>query len=350
MAGFVKTVEIVSLSAGTIGESFVKHEFDLGVKRLREMGLNVIFGENALKGIDFVKAHPEERAKDLLSALKNSEVDMILCAIGGEDTYRLLPHLFANGELQASVDEMKKSGKEKIFLGYSDSTMNHFMLHKAGLNTFYGQSFLSDVCELDKDMLPYTKKYFSELISSGTIKEITPSDVWYESRSDFSVEALGTCTTSHKNNGFELLQGSSRFGGEILGGCLDTIYDIFDSTRFSDTVDLCKKYDLFPSLLDWTGKILLLETSEEKMSVEKYEKALNYLKKAGVFDVISGIIVGKSVDEYLWSEYKALLKKIVPSRVSIVANINIGHALPRCIIPFGRFASVDVDAQKIVFD
>jgi muramoyltetrapeptide carboxypeptidase LdcA involved in peptidoglycan recycling len=69
-----------------------------------------------------------------------------------------------------------------------------------------------------------------------------------------------------------------------------------------------------------------------------------------VFDVISGIIVGKSVDEYLWSEYKALLKKIVPSRVSIVANINIGHALPRCIIPFGRFASVDVDAQKIVFD
>ena len=348
MAGGVKTIEIVSLSAGTIGEDFVKHEVDLGVKRLKEMGLNVIFGENALKGIEFVKAHPEERAKDLIAALTNPEVDMILCAIGGEDTYRLLPYLFGNGELEKAVKTAQ--AQKKIFLGYSDSTMNHFMLHKVGLKTFYGQSFLSDVCELASDMLPYTKTYFSELISTGKIAEISPSDVWYESRTDFSVNALGTMPIAHQNTGFELLQGEDGFAGEILGGCLDTIFDIFDNTRFSDTVDLCRKYDLFPSVDDWRGKILLLETSEEKMSCEKYEKALNYLKNAGVFGAISGIIVGKSVDEHLWSEYKDLLARIVPKNVPIVCNLSIGHALPRCIIPFGVKARVSVNAQKIAFD
>ena len=46
-----------------------------------------------------------------------------------------------------------------------DTTINHFMLHKVGLNTFYGQSFLADVCELGPEMLPYSRRYFEELIS-----------------------------------------------------------------------------------------------------------------------------------------------------------------------------------------
>ncbi len=39
----IKTVGIVSLSRGTIGEDFVKHEVDLGIRRLEEYGLSVKF-------------------------------------------------------------------------------------------------------------------------------------------------------------------------------------------------------------------------------------------------------------------------------------------------------------------
>ena len=39
----IKTVGIVSLSSGIIGESFIRHEFDIGIRRLREYGLNVRF-------------------------------------------------------------------------------------------------------------------------------------------------------------------------------------------------------------------------------------------------------------------------------------------------------------------
>ncbi|PHU41720.1 hypothetical protein CSW78_27005, partial [Shigella flexneri] len=56
-------------------------------------------------------------------------IDMILCAIGGDDTYRLLPYLFENDQLQKVI-------KQKIFLGFSDTTMNHLMLHKLGIKTF----------------------------------------------------------------------------------------------------------------------------------------------------------------------------------------------------------------------
>ena len=37
------------------------------------------------------------------------------------------------------------------------------MLHKVGLPTFYGQAFLSDVCEISREMLPYTRQYFETL-------------------------------------------------------------------------------------------------------------------------------------------------------------------------------------------
>ena len=174
----VKNIAIVSLSSGVLGEGFVAHEVEIGLKRLRNYGLNVRFMPHALKGLAYVKNHPEDRAADLLAALRDPEIDMILCALGGDDTYRLLPYLFEHDALRQAVHN-------KIFLGFSDTTINHLMLHKVGLNTFYGQAFLPDVCELDTEMLPYTRRYFEELIRTGTIRRITPSDVWYESRTDF---------------------------------------------------------------------------------------------------------------------------------------------------------------------
>lgn len=339
----VKNIAIVSLSSGVLGEGFVAHEVEIGLKRLRDCGLNVRFMPHALKGLEYVKNHPEDRAADLLAALRDPEIDMILCALGGDDTYRLLPYLFEH-------DALRQAAHNKIFLGFSDTTINHLMLHKVGLNTFYGQAFLPDVCELDTEMLPYTRRYFEELIRTGTIRRITPSDVWYESRTDFGPAQVGTAPAAHSDRGFELLQGPAVFSGKILGGCIDTLFDCFDGTRYADMPGLCQKYGLFPDREDWRGRILLLESSEEKMPPEKYRQALVHFKAAGVFDVISGVLVGKPMDETYEAEYKqALVEVIDDPALPIVCNINIGHALPRCIIPFGVEATVDADGQQITF-
>ena len=339
----IKTVGIVSLSSGILGESRIRFESETGIRRLEEYGLNIKFMPHALMGLDYVKAHPEKRAEDLLLAFHDPEIDMILCAIGGDDTYRLLPYLFDHDELANSVTD-------KLFLGFSDTTINHLMLHKVGLTTFYGQAFLPDICELSSEMLPYTRKYFEELINTENISEICPSDIWYEERKSFGIDQAGKPLISHPNSGFELLQGPSVFSGKILGGCIDSIYDMFNGDRYADMPVLCKKYHLFPDPEDWKGRILLLETSEEKPSPEKYRKALEYLKQTGVFEAVSGLLIGKPMDETYAQEYRLLLTKVIDRPdLPIVFNLNVGHSLPRCIIPFGINAFVDVNKQVIRF-
>lgn len=339
----VSTIGIVSLSSGVIGEDFVKHEVDLGVQRLKDLGLNPVFLPHSLKGLDFIKDHPEARAEDLMQTFSDDSIDMILCAIGGDDTYRLLPYFFENNQLQKVI-------KQKIFLGFSDTTINHLMLHKLGVKTFYGQSFLADICELAKEMLPYSFHYFKELIETGRISEIRPSDVWYEERTDFSPKALGTPRISHVNTGFDLLQGNAQFEGKILGGCIESLYDIFDNSRYADSRELCQEYKLFPDLSDWEGKILLLETSEEKPEPENFKKMVQALKETGVFEVISGLLVGKPMDEAFYDYYKEALMDTIDSNIPIIYNLNVGHATPRAIVPFGVHAYVDAKKQVIRFD
>ena len=340
----IKTIAVVSLSSGIIGEPYIRFETEIGLRRLRDYGLDVRFMPHALMGLEYVRDHPEKRAEDLLLAFRDPEIDMILCAIGGDDTYRLLPYLFDHGELADAA-------ADKVFLGFSDTTINHFMLHKVGLRTFYGQSFLADICELSPEMHPYTRKYFEELITMGNIREVTPSSVWYEERKSFSPDQVGKPLISHPDHGFELLQGSPVFSGKILGGCIDSMYDLFNGENYADMPVLCEKYQLFPAKDDWKGRILLLETSEVKMSPEKYRQALEYLKKTGVFDAVSGVLAGKPMDEAYAEEYKHVLPEFIDRpELPIVFNLNIGHSMPRCIIPFGIEAAVDAEKQVIRFD
>ena len=239
----IKNIAIVSLSSGIAGEPSVRFEVEIGLRRLEAYGLNVKFMPHALMGVDYVRDHPEKRAEDLLAAFRDPETDMILCAIGGDDTYRLLPYLFDHNELAEAVTD-------KVFLGFSDTTVNHLMLHKAGLRTFYGQAFLPDICELGPEMHPYTRKYFEELITTGGIREITPSDVWYREREDFSPECAGCQLPALPDHGFELLQGAPVFSGKVLGGCIDSLYDFFNGDRYADMPVLCRKYHLFPDAED----------------------------------------------------------------------------------------------------
>lgn len=339
----IKNVAVVSLSSGIIGEDSVRFEVELGLERLKEYGLNVRFMPHALKGLEYVREHPEKRAEDLIQAFRDPEIDMIFCAIGGDDTYRLLPYLFDHNELADAVTD-------KVFLGFSDTTINHLMLHKVGLPTFYGQAFFSDICEIGPEILPYTKKYFEELITTGSIREIRPSEVWYEERENYSPDQVGVPLRARPDHGFELLQGAAVFSGKILGGCIDSLYDFFDGERYADMPLLCETYHLFPDAEDWKGRILLLESSEERPSPEKYRQALKYLKGTGVFNAVSGVLAGKPMNETYAEEYKHLLTEVIDRpELPIVFNVNIGHAQPRCIMPFGVEAQVDAEQQTIRF-
>ena len=92
-------------------------------------------------------------------------------------------------------------------------------------------------------MLPYSRKAFESYIEGNEYHEIASSEVWYEERTDFSRAAVGTDRISHKEeHGFELLQGKDCFEGRLLGGCLESLYDILTTTRYEDEKAVCEKY------------------------------------------------------------------------------------------------------------
>ena len=339
----INCVGVVSLSSGMLGEAFAKAQLELGLRRMEAYGLKVKFMTNALRGIAYLNEHPEARAADLIEAFQDPEVDLIMTAIGGDDTYRVLPYLFGH-------EELKKAVTEKPFLGFSDTTVNHLMLHKLGLSSFYGQAFLTEICELGPEMLPYSRQCFEELIETGRIAEVRPSPLWYEEHPSFGPEQMGIAPVAHENGGFELLQGPAVFHGKILGGCICTLFDLFDGGRYPDSPAMAAQYGLFPPAEDWQGRILLLETSEERPTPEKYRAALLHLKNAGVLAAVSGILVGKPQNEVYNAEYREILREVVDDPAKpIVCNLSIGHALPRCILPFGVDAEVDAEKQRIRF-
>jgi muramoyltetrapeptide carboxypeptidase LdcA involved in peptidoglycan recycling len=56
------------------------------------------------------------------------------------------------------------------------------------------------------------------------------------------------------------------------------------------------------------------------------------------------------MDETYYNEYKdVLIKTIGNPKLPILYNINIGHATPHCIMPFGVHANVDAEKQVITF-
>lgn len=338
-------VAVVSMSSGMLGEDFAKHELDLGLKRIKEFGLVPVVMPNALKGVAYLKNHPEARAQDLKDAFYDESIKGIICAIGGDDTYRTLPYLLEDKDFINAVQN-----NPKLFTGFSDSTINHLMFYKLGMGTFYGPSLVCDLAELDKEMLPYTKRAFLKYFEYHNEDFIESSNIWYEERTDFSIDAVGTSRIEHlEEKGYEVLQGKGKFNGRLLGGCLESFYDILTNTRYDDEKAICEKYGIFPTLDEWKNKILFLETCEEKPKPEEFEKELLTLKNTGIFDVISGIIVGKPQDEQYYEEYKEIYFKVIENKdLPVLYNVNFGHAYPRCIIPYGIETVVDLDKKVII--
>lgn len=340
-------VAIVSLSRGILGEPFVKHEVDLGIKRLKEFGLEPVFMPNSRKGMDYLSEHPEARASDLKQAFADKDIKGIICAIGGDDTYKTIPYLMEDKEFVQAVKD-----SPKIFIGFSDATNNHLMLNKLGLSTFYGPCFLTDLAELDKEMLPYTKSYFEKLFSDGAGFEITPSETWYYERKDFGPDELNKPRKKAKEkHGFETLNGEGKVTGKLYGGCIESLYDAYTGERHGDDHEIFKKYNILPTLEEWRDKILFLETCEETISPDKLETILTLFKELKILESVKGVIVGKPMDEIYYEEYKDVYKKVFKDlNTPVLYNINFGHATPRCILPYDAEAKVDFDNKKIYID
>lgn len=323
-------IAIVSLSWGGLGDDDLIHKYYIAKERLeRDFGLEVVAMPHALKGSEFVYDHPELRAKDLMDAFEDPSIKGIFSAIGGDDSVRLLPY----------IDYEIIRNNPKIFMGYSDTTVSHFIMNKAGIVSYYGPSIMAEFGEYVQ-MSDYTENAVRELLfedSKGY--EIPSSEYWSDDHVAWSEENMNVRRKTRKEeHHYEVLSGSGIITGELLGGCLD-VFPLFVGT------------EIWPKVEEWKDKILLVETSEEKPSPDYVTYYLRNLGAQGILNRINGIMVGKPQDEVFYEEYKevfrTILKEFNCESLPVIYNVNIGHATPNGLLPLGVKYEIDLD-NKII--
>lgn len=326
-------IAIVSLSWGGLGDNNFIHKFYIAKDRLeKDFGLEIVCMPNALKGSEFLTQHPELRAKDLMDAFEDKSVSGIFCAIGGDDTIRTLPYI--------DLDKIKNN--PKVFMGYSDSTINHFMMYKAGLVSFYGPSIMCEFGEYVK-MFDYTKNAVNDILFGDWSKYcLLPSENWTDDYVLWDEDNMNTSHIMKKDNyGYELINGNGIVKGHLLGGCIDVFMMVIGTK-------------IWPTLEEWRGSIMFVETSEDKPSPDFIKWIFRNLAAQGILNVINGIIVGKPQGEKYFEEYKIAINQVVVSEeklynLPILYNVNFGHAKPIGIIPYGIKAEINCGQKTITF-
>lgn len=326
-------IAVVSLSWGGLGDADLIHKYDIAKKRLVEdFVLTVVAMPHALKGSAFVAAHPELRAKDLMDAFEDSTIDAVFCAIGGDDTIRILPYV--------DIDTLRKH--PKIFMGYSDTTTNHFMMFKAGLVSFYGPSIMCEFGEYGR-MSEYTEEAVREvLFGEWSRYELKPSPEWSDDYVPWDVENINKPNVMKSDTkGYEVISGGGTVRGHLLGGCID-VFPMVVGTSIWPTID------------EWRGAILFIETSEDKPSPDIIKWTFRNLAAQGILKVIKGIMVGKPQAEVYYDEYKTAIKQVVCEEehlydLPIFYNVNFGHAIPIGILPYGILTELNSEEKTITF-
>lgn len=325
-------VAVVSLSSGMLGEPWAIHKYDIAKERLEhDFGLSVVAMPNALKGIEYLDNHPEARAADLMDAFRDKSIKAVFSAIGGDDTILLLPYI--------DFDVLRDN--PKIFTGFSDTTTNHMMMHKAGLVSYYGASIMTNFSEYVR-INDYTLSAIKNtLFEPKTTLDIPSAPYWYDDEDEkiwWDEKNVNVLRPYHPEEvGYEVISGGGIAEGELLGGCLDVFIELLGTS-------------LWPN--DWDGKLLFLETSEMDMSCDHLTWLLRNLAAQGIFDKIKGILVGKPARRSKYEPYKEVYRRVVAKEAGhpelpILYNVNIGHAEPITVLPIGVKARLDAEKKTL---
>lgn len=321
-------VATISLSWGGAGD--IPHRYEVGKKQIEnEFGLQVVEMKNTLRSSEWLYKNPKARAEDLMQALEDSSIKAIISNIGGEESIRTLPYI--NQEIIKN--------NPKIFIGFSDATVTHFCFYKAGVSSFYGTSTLVGFAENGGMHQYQVEDIHRTLFSSDVIGPIKPNNIgWTSERLDWNIPKNQTVKRKlEKPNEWRFLQGKGIATGDLLGGCLEVLEFLKDTS-----------YWVSPN--DWKGKIMFLETSEIQLSPDHFRWIIRNYAASGILKNINGLIIGRPDNNQHWKEYDEMLLKVITeeeglSNLPIITGMDFGHTCPTFTIPYGVKGEINSDLK-----
>ena len=231
-------------------------------------------------------------------------------------------------------------------MGFSDTTVSHFMCLKAGLASFYGPSIMAGFAE-NGSLFPYMVASVARTVfSADPIGEVSPN------LSGWTAELLDWGEPAHQDqkrqlnssDGWRYLQGTGKRRGHLIGGCIEVL-------------DWLRGTVVWPESAIWKDAILFLETSEDGPSPTAVQRILRSFAAAGVFNEINGLLFGRPggqvpIDRF--AEYDRAVITLVSDELGlhdlpVVTGLDFGHTDPMMVVPYGMDCEIDADNQRIAF-
>ncbi len=332
------TVAAVSLSWG--GAGLFTKRYEQGKHQFEEaFGVHIVEMPHTLDKPQDVYNHPEYRLNDLMDAFQDKKIKAILTTIGGDDTIRLLRLM---NEKHFEIIR----NNPKIFLGMSDTTVNHFMCYKAGISSFYGSSLMFGYAEnggIPNYMINNTR---SVLFNKKPIGILPESDTFIIEQTDWGGEQ--TIRQRLSNTPWRYIQGHEIAQGHLIGGCMDVL-NFLNGTL------------LWPDLSEWQDSILFFETSEECPSPTQVSYWLRNYAAQGILERTKGILFARPdshgnnatqhhAESIAYDEaILKVLKEYDLTHIPVVTNVDFGHTVPQIILPYGILTEINPQSKTVSF-
>jgi muramoyltetrapeptide carboxypeptidase LdcA involved in peptidoglycan recycling len=311
--------------------------FELGLRRLRELGLEPVEYPTTRQ----LAAAPQDRARDLHAAFSDPDIAAVIASIGGEDQITVLRHLDA--------DLLRDAAKP--FFGFSDNTNLLNYLWNLSLVSYYGAAVMVQLGRGGR-MHPLTEASLRAALFTRDEFELseaeTYSDIdrpWEDPRNLESEPAMLPAA------GWTWHGPQTVVSGPAWGGCLEII----------DFQLRAGRYLLDPP--SYAGAVLYLETSEELPSATYVYRVLMGLGERGMLEQFAAVLVGRpkawSFEEpnepqdklrFVADQASAVLRAIgeYNPTVPVVMGLDIGHTDPQQVIPNGGTVTVDAVRRRVV--
>lgn len=295
---------------------------------LKEKGYHVKFGSRYKQSdSSYRSGTARERADELNELIHDDSVDCIMAAAGGYVSVSMLPYI--------DYEYLKKY--PKIIVGHSDVTSVLLAVYrKCGIQTFYGPNFVTsfahNVYYSDFALAAFEKAVNHQLPCAVDFPEFYTDEVtdWYSGGAEFENRAAKE--NMIKNSLTTLSHG--RATGRLIGGNTDN-FSLLYGNPFCPEIK--------------QGDILFLENINE--TADFFERMIANLYTFGIFNKISGLILGKTkgyddIDSGK-TEWDILKEIIGEPDFPILADADCGHTVPICTLPIGADIELNADDKTI---
>lgn len=301
---------------------FTPKRFKRGITYLENKGFKIVEGNLTGKSDFYRSGSIKERAEELNSLIRDSDVACIMSTIGGMNSNSILPYI--------DYEAFKKNPKPII--GYSDVTAILLAVYaKTGISTYYGPALVASFGEFEP-FVDMTYKYFEDILVNE-IKlphEIKNPEIWTDEYIDW--ENQDREKQGVHNELITVYDG--KVEGRLIGGNLNTMTGIWNT-------------EYMPEIKE--GDILFIEDSLKDCA--DIERSFSLLKLSGVFEKVSGIILGK---HELFNDcktgrkpYEILLEVLGDKKIPFLAEFDCCHTHPMITLPIGCRVELDATNKRV---